>query len=307
MARFAPVVPFFMHRAIFYLEYLLFRALALCVNCLSDFDTMRLAEKLGALLFHLLKERREIALSNLRVAFGSEKSEEEIQKIARASMQNLVKVTLEFVRIPRICKKPSLAIDLQKRENVWNALGKKKGLIVTVSHFANWELMGVSAASAGFPIHAIARPVKNPFVYNYIKHLRGITGLKTVDKAGAARATIKLLKQNQMVAILIDQHERQGGIWVDFFGRKACTTSLVATLALKYDVSVIPTYFYREEPERSVLYFGEPFPVIRTGNYEADVVANTQQYVSHIEGKIRKRPGDWLWMHRRWREMADEK
>lgn len=291
-----------MRRVLFYLEYLLFRALALYINSLSDFKTMRLAERIGTLLFRLLKERREIALSNLRAAFSGEKSEEEIQKIAEASMQNLVKVAFEFVRIPRIAQKLSLAIDLQNRENVWDALGKKRGLIVTVSHFANWELMGVSAASVGFPIHAIGRPVKNPFVYSYIKRLRGATGLKTVDKAGAARATIRLIKQNQMVAILIDQHERQGGVWVDFFGRKASTTSLVATLALKYDTVVIPTYFYREEPERSVLYFGEPFPIIRTGNYEADVLANTQQYVSHIEGEIRKRPGDWLWMHRRWRE-----
>ena len=290
----------------FYLEYLLFRGLALCINRLSDFDTMRLAEKIGSLLFRILKERREIALSNLRAAFGREKTEEEIRQIAEASMQNLVKVALEFVRIPRIAKKPSLAIDLQNRENVWNALGKKKGLIVTVSHFGNWELMAVSAASAGFPIHAIGRPVKNPFVYHYIKKLRGITGLKTVDKAGAARATIKLLKQNQMVAILIDQHERQGGVAVDFFGRKASTTGVVATLALRYDVPVIPTYYYRKEPERSILYFGEPFPVIRTGNYEADIVANTQQYVSHIEAEVRKRPGDWLWMHRRWREMKAE-
>ncbi len=295
-----------MRRLIFYMEYLLFRGIALYINRLSDFETMRLAEKIGSLLFRLLKGRREIALSNLRAAFGREKREEEIQKIAEASMQNLVKVALEVVRVPRIAKNPTLAIDLQKRENVWNALGKKKGLIVVVSHFANWELMGVSAADAGFPIHAIGRPVKNPFVYHYIKHLRGITGLKTVDKAGAARATIKLLKQNQMVAILIDQHERQGGVWVDFFGRKASTTSLVATLALRYDVPVIPTYFYRKEPERSVLYFGEAFPLIRTGNYEADIVANTQQYVSHIEGEIRKCPGDWLWMHRRWREMKEE-
>lgn len=295
-----------MQRLFFYLEYLLFRFLAFLINCLSDFVTMRLAEWAGKFLFPLLKERREISLANLKTAFP-EKSEDGIRQIAIASMQNMVKVAFEFVRIPKIAKRPERAIDLQNRENVWNALGQKKGLIVTVSHFGNWELMAISAAAAGFPIHAVARPVRNPFVYRYIKRLRGMTGLKSVDKAGAARATVRLLKENQMVAILIDQHESQSGVWVDFFGRKACTSSLVATLALKYEMTVLPTFFYREEPRRSILTFGEPFPLIRSGNHEADLLANTQQYIRSIEEEIRKRPGDWLWMHRRWREMKPEK
>lgn len=291
-----------MQNLLYSLEYLFYRTLAFFINRLSIRATMRLAERLGSIFFILLKSRREIALSNLRAAFGNEKSEAEIRKIAEGSMQNLVKVAIEFIRIPEVAKDVPKYIDLQHADRVWDALAQKKGLIVTVSHFGNWELMGVSAAARGFPIYAIARPVKNPFVYAYVKRLRGMTGLRSIDKAGAARVTIQQLKQNQMIAILIDQHERQGGVWVDFFGRKACTTSLVARLALKYDVPVIPTFFYREEALRSILHFGEPFPLIRTGNYEADVIANTQQYVRQIEDIIRKRPEDWLWMHRRWRQ-----
>ncbi len=290
----------------FRLEYFFFRFLALGVNQLSEHAAMRFAEGVGALLFFLLQKRREIALANLRLAFKEEKPEEELAGIAKASMQNLVKVAFEFVRIPKIAKRPDLAIELQHGERVRKALAQGKGLIVTVSHFGNWELMAISAANAGFPIHAIGRPVKNPHVYNYIKRLRGMTGLCSIDKAGAARETIKRIKQNQMIAILIDQHERQGGIWVDFFGRKAMTSTLVATLALKYGVPVIPTFFYREERERSVLDFGEPFPLIQTGDDEADIAANTQQYIRQIEEEIRKRPGDWLWMHRRWREPLPE-
>jgi KDO2-lipid IV(A) lauroyltransferase len=287
---------------LYYVEYLLFRAVAFLINLLDVPKARQLAEGIGYCLFWLLKSRREIALRNLRAALSCEKSEQELLKIAIGSMQNLVKVAFEFTHIPKMIQNQDVLWEIQGAEKVWKALERKKGLIVTVSHFGNWELMGLAAAKEGFPLHAVARPVKNPYVYAYIKRLRRLAGFHSIEKAGAARSVIKLLKHNQMVAILIDQHERQGGIWVDFFGRKASTTSLPALLALKYDVPVIPTFFYRGKPDFFVLSFGEPFPLIGTGNYESDLLANTQQYVRHIESEIRKRPGDWLWMHRRWRE-----
>ncbi len=289
-------------RFLFYLEYRFFRFINYLINLLNVADARRFADFIGFCLFWLLKSRRQIALENLRYAFGREKSDEELKAIALGSMQNLVKVAFEFIHIPQILKKQDVKWKVEGAEHVWKALEKKKGVILTVSHFGNWELMGLATAREGLPLHAIARPIKNPYVYSYIKHLRKLAGFESIDKDGAARATIKLLKQNQLIAMLIDQHERQGGVWVDFFGRKASTTSLPAMLALKYKVPILPTYFYRGAPDFFLDHFGKPFPLIRTGNYEADLIANTQQYVSHIENEIRKRPEDWLWMHRRWRK-----
>ncbi len=292
----------FFRRFFYYLEYRLFRLIIFLINLLNVYAARRLADCIGVCLFKLLKKRRQIALENLRHAFGREKSEAELNAIALGSMQNLVKVAFEFAHIPKIIKRQDVRWEVQGAEHVWKALEKKGGVIVTVSHFGNWELMGLAASREGLPLHAIARPIKNPYVYAYIKHLRKIAGFESIDKAGAARSTIKLLRQNQMIAMLIDQHERQGGVWVDFFGRKASTTSLPAILALKYDVPILPTYFYRGTPDFFTHVFHKPLPLIRTGNYEADLTANTQQYVSHIESEIRRRPQDWLWMHRRWRQ-----
>jgi KDO2-lipid IV(A) lauroyltransferase len=72
-------------------------------------------------------------------------------------------------------------------------------------------------------------------------------------------------------------------------------------LALKYDYPVLPAFFYRDESGVSKIKYGPIFPLIRTGDLQADLLANTQQYVAKIEEEIRKRPGDWLWAHRRWR------
>jgi KDO2-lipid IV(A) lauroyltransferase len=287
---------------LFYLEYLIFRAVAALINSLNVDQASRLAGRIGALLFRILKSRRKIALENLRRVFGQEKSEDQIQKIAEASMRNLVQVAFEFIRIPKIIKTREIQWEIRGLEHCQKALANGQGFMVTVSHFGNWELMGLAAAQAGLPLYAVARPVKNPYVYQYIKELRKRGGFYSIDKAGAARETIKLLKKNQMVAILIDQHERQGSVWVDFFGRRASTTSLPAALALKYKVPIIPTFFYRVRPDFFIHFFWEPFSLIQTGNYEADLVANTQQYIARIEEEIRKWPENWLWMHRRWRE-----
>ncbi|MSR77688.1 MAG: hypothetical protein EXS63_05620 [Candidatus Omnitrophica bacterium] len=263
---------------------------------------IKIAEGVGSLLF-LRQRRRKICLHNLHAAFP-EKSQADLEMIGRSSMQGLVTVIFECIRIPVIAKDPEKYFEVQGGEHAWKALQKKKGIILAVSHFGNWELMAVASAAKGFPMHAIGKPVKNPFLYESIKRLRGATGLKSIDKKGAIRNTVQLLKNNQIVAMLIDEHVKKGEVWVDFFGRKAATSSLPAMLSLKYDSPVIPAFYYRGQgSERSIFLFGEPFHLIRTGDLQADLTANTQQYVSRLEQEVRKRPGDWtMWMHNRWRE-----
>lgn len=283
-----------------YLSYLFFRTLTFVVNSLSGFTSARLAEGIGSLLY-LRKRRREFCTRNLHQAFPK-KSEKEIQRIGRGSMQNMIKVIFEFIRLPIISKRPAAYIEIEGEENVWRALSRGKGVILVVSHFGNWELAGVAAAAKGIPLHAIGKPHKNTFVDQYIKRLRGLTGLKTINKEGAVQKCVRLLKQNQVIAMLIDEHAKKGAVWPDFFGQKAATSSLPAVLALKYDSAVIPAFFYRKENKKSVLVFGDPFPLKQTHDTKADILANTQNYMRHLQQEIMKRPEDWtLWMHNRWR------
>lgn len=283
-----------------YLSYLFFRTLTFVVNGMNAFVSARLAEGIGSLLY-LRKRRREFCTRNLHQAFPK-KSEKEIQRIGRGSMQNMVKVIFEFIRLPIISKKPSAYIEIQGEKNVWEALKQGKGVILVASHFGNWELAGIAAAAKGIPLHAIGKPHKNIFVDQYIKRLRGLTGLKTIDKQGAVQKCVRLLKQNQVVAMLIDEHAKNGAVWPDFFGHKAATSSLPAVLALKYGCPVIPTFFYRGKNEKSTLIFEPAFPLKQTHDTKDDILANTQNYMSHLQYEIMKRPEDWtLWMHNRWR------
>ena len=292
-----------MRKIYFYLQYLLFRGAAVILIFFGHSFSMKIAQGIGTLLFFRAR-RRKISVDNIRLAFPK-KSDSEVKKIGRLSMQGLVKVIFEFIRIPRIARNPGKYIKVEGDKNVWQALKQKKGVVLAVSHFGNWELMGVAAGAKGLPIHAIGKPTKNPFVYRFIKALRGATGLRSIDQNGAIKKTIQLLKKNQVIAMLVDERVKEGTTRINFFGRKTSVSSLPAMLSLKYEAPVIPTFYYREEAGRSVLFFGKPFNLIKTGHVQDDLTANTQQYMNCLEEQIKKRPEDWtLWMHRHWSNQA---
>lgn len=290
-----------MTRMVQYLEYLFLRAVCAVIRLIPFRSALRLARFVGRILYYLMGSRRRIALQNLRLAFGGEKPEAELRRIAVKSFENLAMIAIEFIWIPKILKHLNHYVTMEVGPGK-EALKQEQGFIFVVSHFGNWEWMAIASAANGLPMNAVARPLRNPFVYEYVKKLRGATGLKSIDKMGAARGTIRALERNEVVAILIDQHQREGSVRVPFFGREASATTLPAMLAVKKRVPIFPVFFYRCEgtPSRVVMT-EKPLQTAITGDDERDLYENTKRYMHAIEEEIRKRPGDWLWMHRRWR------
>jgi len=293
-------------RTVQLIQYGLFRFFCFVLNLIPFSWALKLGQIGGRVLYRFLGRYRRVALENLTYVFGEEKSQIEIEKIAVRSFENLGYFAIEFIRIPKIVKNLKKYIVIKNEESIFKALKLKKGLILIVSHFGNWEWMGVAAGKLlrekGVKINAIARVFGNPFLYRYVtENLRGATGLQTINKKGAAREIMKYLDQNEIVCVLADQHERYGSVPVPYFGREAWTTSLPAVMAVKKGVPVIPVFSFRKLGKPTVVELGEPFSVIQTGDYKADLIENTKQYVNSIEKVVRKRPGDWLWMHARWR------
>ena len=290
----------FFRRTGFYIEYFALRFLAGIQNLLPLSGTYFLAKGWGRLMFFFLKKRRNIVMTNLRMAFGTEKSEKELKAIAIASFINMFDMAYEFSRTPQFSKDFGRYFELEGIEHLKKALEGNKGAIPLVSHFGNWEILAISCGMNHVPLVSVARTMKNPYMYAYIKKLRKMLGGDVIEKQGAARQAIRYLKKNYAVAMLIDQHESRG-IWVNFFGRPACTSPLPAVLALRYGVPVLPIFYYRNKKGKSVIRYYPPMKTIQMGDLEKDIAANTQAYLGRIEEEIRKRPGDWLWMHRRWR------
>jgi KDO2-lipid IV(A) lauroyltransferase len=114
---------------------------------------------------------------------------------------------------------------------------------------------------------------------------------------------LKILKGAGTVGILADQNTMPvEGVFVDFFGKAACTTTGIARVALHTDAAVVPGYAYWDERIRKYrLRFEPAVELVRTGDTERDVFVNTQKFAKVIEQIIRKHPEQWVWVHARWK------
>jgi KDO2-lipid IV(A) lauroyltransferase len=149
----------------------------------------------------------------------------------------------------------------------------------------------------------MARPLDNPLLHDLLERVRGLTGNSVIYRKAALRKVLRALASNQAVALLIDQHIQTDAVLVDFFNRPASTTTALAALALRTGAPVIPVFAlplpggrFRMVYEHAV----EPPPLD-----DPDAIRQfTQRCTDVLEMYVRRYPGLWLWMHRRWRDVT---
>jgi KDO2-lipid IV(A) lauroyltransferase len=286
-----------------FLIYLILIGFSLIINLLPEGFALWVGRQLGIVMYYLDWEHRKVALQNLSLAFGQEKSASEIRGIARRTFQNLGMTTIEFFRIPKMDAETfKERVKIEGLEEALRLLEKKKGALLLIGHFGNWELMGLMSKVIGNPIMVIAKPMKkNKWVDQFITKIRNAGGLEVISSVKASRKVMKALSQNRVVGILIDQRaKRSEGIWADFFGRKAPTTPSLAVLAMKTSAPVLPVFMVRNGFQKHRLLIKEPLELIHTGDIKKDVEANTQLFNHTLESMIRQYPDQWFWVHRRW-------
>jgi KDO2-lipid IV(A) lauroyltransferase len=286
-----------------FLIYSVLRLFSLFINLLPEDFSLRTGRQLGRMMFCIDRGHRKIALENLHLAFGKEKSEEELLAIARRTFENLGMMAVEFFRIPRMdVESFKKKVKIEGLEEALELFGRRKGILLLLSHFGNWEMMGIMSKLIGDSIMVIAKPMKkNKRIDQFITKIRNAAGLEVISSIKASRIVIKALSQNRVVGILIDQRaKRSEGIWADFFGKKAPTTPGLAVLAMKTGAPVVPVFMVRDGFGKHRLVIQEPLELVHTGDIKKDVEANTQLFNHTLESMIRQYPDQWFWVHRRW-------
>lgn len=172
-----------------------------------------------------------------------------------------------------------------------------KGVLFATLHLGAWELSAFSHALMAEPMHVVVRPLDNPHLDAFVEERRAASGNIILGKKEAARGIFQALKDNRAVGILVDQNVGlDEGLFVNFFGRKACVSPTFAKLAARTGATVIPGYAIWSPDERKfVLRFDEPVGI--TGN----TLIDTQRIQNALERAIRAYPDQWLWIHRRWK------
>jgi KDO2-lipid IV(A) lauroyltransferase len=264
-----------------------------------------LAGTLGNLLFQVDARHRKRAMSNIRRAFPG-KSEKWIYDIARRSFQNEVfYLGVEFFFTTRKIRLTSfrrvLTFD-QFGKTLDMMLRNDKGLLMLTGHYGNWEVLGYTLAALGFETTSVARPLDNPYTYDFVIGVRERMGQRIIAKKGMTDAVQEALEAKQMVGFIADQDAGKKGMFVDFFGRKASTYKSIGLLAMHYRIPIIVGYARRVEGKYQFHVGTQDVILPDEWDREADPLTYiTQRYTRAIEQIVRDAPAQYLWVHRRWK------
>jgi Kdo2-lipid IVA lauroyltransferase/acyltransferase len=264
----------------------------------------RAAGMVLAWIIYLLHLRlRSVGMRNLALAFP-EKSRRERARILRSEFKSLGRQLVEVCLFPKYTRENIEQVVLYDGfENFERAGARGKGVLFLTAHLGGWELSAFAHSLYGHPLHVVMRPLDNPYLDRLTRQYRTMHGNSMIDKDEPVRALLSAMKAGETVGILMDTNMTPPqGVFVDFFGIPACTPSGLARIALRTDAAVVPGFtIWDQGLGKYRLRFDPAVELVRTGDTEADIVANTQKFTKIIEGYVRRYPQQWLWVHRRWK------
>jgi KDO2-lipid IV(A) lauroyltransferase len=296
-------------------EYALARAVMGLVGLMPMWACRALSSLLGNVLYYGSSKRRGIALENLRHAFGSERSDDALKRIARRSCASFLLTFMEMIKFRPLFDKPEALKDPKYTnsqiftvfEKVRKTHESSGGAIFVTPHMGNWEVLPHVCTALGIPLVVVARPPDNPYLRKLLFEDRTATGQVVIPKKNALYTLRKALRDGKSLGLLPDQATKHG-VAADFFGRKALTTPIPALLSITYKRPIVVAAACRTgEGLRFEGYVSDP---IMPGEYESErqeIVRLTGEMNRAMEHIIRKHPGQYLWIHNRWKTYADAK
>ena len=263
------------------------------VDLVSDFGAW-----LGGALGPLTGVDRT-AERNLRIAFP-DLAEAEIARLKALQWREAGRFFTEFPILDRIAGDPS-RVEVVHGERL-AALAQGGGPAVLISgHFSNFEVMAAAIVQAGVRCQITYRAANNPYVDRIIRESRARYGVTLFAPKGAegAREMMRAFGRGESVALLNDQ-KFNGGVAAPFFGVTAHTAPGPSTFALKFGLPILPMSVQRIRKARFRVIVHEPILLDDTGDRNADIAAGVRRINAFMEARVRERPHEWFWVHKRW-------
>ena len=254
--------------------------------------------------FHALDGgHRRLAIDNLQAAFPLQ-SRQQSGVIARRMFEHFGQLLMVLLKFSTLAPREMLAhVEFEGEDRVRSAHGHGRGVLLVTGHFGFWEINALVHSLVLKPISVLARPLDNPILHELLEQVRTSTGNSVIYRRGAIRRVLRALAANQAVAVLIDQHMQSAdAVYVDFFNRPAATTSALAALALKTGAPVVPVFALPLPGGRFRMVYEHPVTPPAPDSPDA-VREFTQRCTDVLEMYVRRYPEQWLWMHRRWRDV----
>jgi Kdo2-lipid IVA lauroyltransferase/acyltransferase len=285
------------------LIYLLVKLLIGISNWMPRTAWLAFCGALGKTAYFFAEKSKARTIKHLTLAFGDEKSSEEIKQISRDVFMNLGKNVGDILRHADVSTLNDLDkfVVMKGFENFEVANKRGKGVVFVACHMGAFELQITSMALRGLNFMVIGTPLKDKRLNDLMWKHRNKNGTNAVERDKATFPMLKTLKSGGSVALLIDQDTKVKSTFVNFFGMPASTPIGAALLALKTGAAVLPAFSHLGEDGKQHIEILPEIPLRNTGNEEEDIHFNTQLYTNIIEARIRKYPSQWVWMHERWK------
>lgn len=269
-----------------------------------------LGRSLGALVFQFSGNRKKAAFINLDIILSNSQSKEQKKQIIKNSFKTLAVSALQTIwvitktkeRVQSLIEGKPKGLDILK-----HCLDKNKGIFFLTAHYGNWEIMGLHHGLLGIcPLSSIVRKLDNPYLDTFVAKLRTSTGNKVFYRDDSLIKIVRELKNNNSVAVMMDQNTARGGIFVDFFGKKAATPRAVAQLSYRMGTPILPLFSYPTDRGTYKIEYGPELILEKSGNKDQDILDWTQEMEAFIESVILKNPTPWMCGHRRWKTRPPE-
>lgn len=257
---------------------------------------------LGRLWGDLDRRHVRVALDNLGHAFPHWDEARRL-RTARGVYAHFGQILFDILWLSERPPETVLSVvDVEGRQHVERAAAAGRGTVLVTAHLGNWEAHGVAHGLLFGPLGLVARPLDNPRLDARLCAFRRRSGNPVIYKQRALVQVLRILRSGGGVAILIDQNVQEGdGIFVDFFGRLAATTTVAAALAVKTGCALVPVRVRLGGDGRYRAGYEPAVKWIPSGDRQRDIAHLTQVLTHRIEAWVREAPEQWLWIHRRWK------
>jgi heptosyltransferase-2 len=283
--------------AIDFVFYLLYRFFAWFLGLFPLVWVFRFGQMIGTAAHVLLGPYRKLACANIKTAFP-DWSAGEVERCAGRHFRNLgANLLCSLVLMGKPWETVRKYLDLTNLERIQGRMNDVHSLVWTINHIGNWELFVYTTQVVRSGTHGVVyRALSNRFIDAHVRRVRASTGLKLIERQHGLAQCTNLLKSGGMLAVLVDQHAGDKGIWTPFFDRLASTTPLPAILAKKAGAQLLPVAIFTVGPARWRLELGEFIP------QEGVSIEKLMHRVNRaLESLIIRNPSDWFWVHQRWK------
>ncbi|MBS1505435.1 MAG: lysophospholipid acyltransferase family protein [Bacteroidetes bacterium] len=264
---------------------------------------LRFCGVLGRVAYRFSPKPAERMIKHLTIAFGNEKSPEEIKKLSKKTFEMLGKNAGDIIRSLTVKTLDDLNKFLVTTgiENYEKAHAKGKGVMFLTAHLGAFDLQITNMALRGLKPNIIGTALGDERLNQLLVKYRNAYGAIAIERGKESVRLFKALKSGGSIAILIDQDTKVKSRFVNFFGKPAATPIGATVMALKSGCAVVPTYVYLDENYKQQMHILPEIPLVYTGDEEQDLIINTQNFTDFTERIVREHPEQWVWMHERWK------